>query len=91
MLGLCCSMDLSLVAASEGYFLVAMYRFLIVVASGTAEHKVWGMQAQESRLPGPRAQAVVVAHRLSCPKTRVIVLEQGSNCVSCIGRQILYI
>ena len=72
-------MDISLVAASEGYSLVAMHRFLIVVASVTAEHKLWGMQAQESRLPGPRAQAVVVVHRLSCPKTCVIILEQGSN------------
>ena len=40
-------MDVSLVAASEGYSLVAMHRFLIVAASVTADRKLWSMQAQQ--------------------------------------------
>ena len=38
VLGLCCCVDFSLVAASEGYSLVAVRRLLIEAASPVAEH-----------------------------------------------------
>ena len=33
--------------------------------------------------------SVVVAHNLSCPEAYWIFPEQGSNCIPCIGRQVL--
>ena len=45
MLDLCCWGGFSLVAASGGYFPVAVHRLLIVLASLVAEHGLQGMQA----------------------------------------------
>ena len=46
---------------------------------------------QQLRLPGSRAQAlVVVANGLSCSTACVVFPNQGSSRVSCIGRWILY-
>ena len=45
MWGLCCWEGFSLVAASGGYFPVAVHRLLIVVACLVAEHRLQGMQA----------------------------------------------
>ena len=45
VLDLCCWKGFSLVAASGGYFPVAVHRLLIVLASLVAEHGLQGMQA----------------------------------------------
>ena len=44
-MGLCSSVGFSLVAASRGYSLVALFRLLIAVASSVAEHGLQGLQA----------------------------------------------
>ena len=53
MLGLCCCIGFSLIAASGGYSLVAVCGLLTVVASLVAEHGLSGTQA-----------SVVADHRL---------------------------
>ena len=45
VLGLLCYMAFSLFSESRGYFLVAVHRLLIVVASLIAERRLWGMWA----------------------------------------------
>ena len=67
MLGLCCSVDVSVAAASEGYSLAAMHRFLIVAASVTAEHELSSMQA-----------SVVAAHGLSSCGSQALERRLGS-------------
>ena len=67
MMGLCCSVDVSVVAASEGYSLVATHRFLIVAASVIAEHKLSSMQA-----------SVVAAHGLSRCGSQALERRLGS-------------
>ena len=57
VLGLCCCVGFSLVAANGGYSLVVMCGLLIVVASLVVEHGLQGMQASVDVLPGSRAQA----------------------------------
>ena len=52
VLGLPCCSGFSLVAASRGYSLIAMQRFLIVVASLAAERRLWGAQASVVAAPG---------------------------------------
>ena len=59
---------LSLVAASRGYFLVAMHKILIAVASLVAEHRLLGARA-----------SVAEAHELSCPMACGIFPDQGLN------------
>ena len=56
VLGLCCCMQFSLIAASGGYPVVAVHRLLIAVASLIAEH----------RLQDVRASVVVVRGLSSC-------------------------
>ena len=70
-------MGFSLAAASGGYCLVAGHRLLISGASLIAEH---GRQDTGS---------VAVAHGHSCSMAHGIFPDQGSNCVSYIGRWIL--
>ena len=60
---------LSLVATS------AVHRLLIEVVSLALEHRLWVHQLQWLQCMG----SVVVAHELSCSKTRGIFLDQGSN------------
>ena len=47
-----------------------------------------GAQASERRPQWPQRSGVV-AWRLSCSEARGILPDQGSNCVSCIGRRKL--
>ena len=42
MLGLCCCMDFSLVEASGGYSVVAVWGFLRAMASLVAGYELWG-------------------------------------------------
>ena len=71
---------LSLVAASGSYFLPAVCRLLIAVASSVAEHRLWGVQASVVPAPGLQGTgSVVVVRRLSCSKACGIFLDQGSN------------
>ena len=67
MLGLHCYAGLSLVAASRGYSLVEVFRLFTAVVSPVSEQRLWS------------AISVVVAHRLSCPDTCGIFLDQGSS------------
>ena len=67
VLGLHCFEGFSLVVASGGYSLVAVHGLLIAVASLFV---VQGLQSSGS---------VVVTHRLSCPATCGILLDEGSN------------
>ena len=83
--------ELSLVAASKGFSLVAVRRLLIVVASllGGTGSRVYGFQ--QLQLAGSRAQA----QQLWCPSlvavwhVRSSWTRDGTH-VSCIGGQILY-
>ena len=52
VLGPCCSMGFSLVVESRGYALVAVCRFLIVVASLAVEQGLYGVQASVVAAPG---------------------------------------
>ena len=78
---------LSLVAASGGYSLVVVHGLLIALASLVAEHGLWGTWASVAvsyRLSSCGSQSlecssVVVADRLSCPKTYGIFPHQGSH------------
>ena len=42
VLGLCCCMDFSLVEASGGFSLVAVWEFLRAMASLVVEYELWG-------------------------------------------------
>lgn len=68
---------LFLVVTSKGYTVVVMCGLLIAEASLVAEDRLSNLAS------------VVMVHWLSCPRASGIFLYQGSNCVSCIGRQIL--
>ena len=59
---------LSLVVESGNYFLVAVYRLLIVAASPVAEHKLWREWA-----------SVIVVYGPSRPTPCGILLDQGLN------------
>ena len=95
---LCESLLLCRLLSSRGCCLAAVHRLLTLVASLVEEHGlcVGGLQYLDSRelsFVVPRLQCTdleVVAHGLSCSKACGIFLDQGSNHVSCTGRQILY-
>ena len=61
------ALSLPLVATSGGYALVEVQRLLIAVDSLIEEHGLWSVGL------------VVVVHRLSCPVTCGIFLDQESN------------
>jgi len=52
VLGLHCCVGFSLVAASEGYYLVVVCRLFIVVASLIVEHELFSTQASEAEARG---------------------------------------
>lgn len=99
VLGLCCHIDFSLVAASGGYSLVAVCRLLIVVLLlwQSTGSKAFGLQqlwhyGLSSCCPlGSR----VLAQQLRCtglvaPWHVEFSQTRVRTCVSCIDRQILY-
>ena len=91
MLGLRCCTGFSLVVTSRGYSLVAVYRFLTVVASLDMEQ--WALRCVGLVVEAPgfySTGSVVVVHGLSSSKACGIFLDHGSNHVSCIGSQTLY-
>ena len=55
VLGLCCCVDFSLVAAS-GVYSVAVFELLVVMAS-LLEYRVYSVWTQKLQLQGSRAQA----------------------------------
>ena len=55
VLGLCCCVDFSLVAAS-GVYSVAVFELLVVMAS-VLEYRVYSVWTQKLQLQGSRAQA----------------------------------
>ena len=69
---------LSLDAASRSYSPVAVYRHLIAVASLFGKH---GLQGSGFNSCGA-CTSVAVVHRLSCPTTCGIFLDQGLNLFS---------
>ena len=80
----------SLVALSRGYFSCGAWAFHCS-GSLVVEYRLQGLWAPV--VAAPRLQttgSVVVAHGLRCPMVCGIFQDRGSNCVSCIGRQILY-
>ena len=87
MLGLCCCMGFSLVAASGGFCLAAACGLLIAVVSLVLEHRPQGTWASvvvhmgsvfaTTRLKS--TGSIAVAHRLSCSSAYGIFLDQGSN------------
>ena len=84
---LLCSEAISLVTVTGGYSLVVVHGLLIALASLVAEHGLWGTWASVAvsyRLSSCGSQSlecssVVVADRLSCPKTYGIFPHQGSH------------
>ena len=52
MLGLCCCTGFPLVVVSGVYFLVALHRLFIAVASLAVEHRLWGTRASVVVAPG---------------------------------------
>ena len=71
---------LSLVALSGSYFLLAVCRLLIAVASFVAEHRLQAVRASAVAAPGLQGTgSAVVVQRLSCSKACRIFLDQGSN------------
>lgn len=95
----CCTQAFSscLVGASRGYYVAAVCRLLIEVASLIVEHWLWGVGTSVVVdicsvvvAPGLKSSvSIVVVHRLSCPEARGIFLDQGSTHVPCISRQSL--
>ena len=80
VLGVRCCVGFSLVAASWGYFYVAVCGLLIVVASPVAEYSLQGIQDSIVVLPGLQSTSSAVAvHRLSCSVACGLFLDQGSN------------
>ena len=87
VLDLCCWKGFSLVAASGGYFPVAVHRLLIVLASLVAEHGLQGMQApvvESCGLSNRGSQAqstgsIVMVHGIDCPMAYRIFPDQGSD------------
>ena len=66
VLGHCCCLSFSLVAASEVYSLIALHRLLVLVTSlvsavGRAGFSSWGTWAQELLLPSSRGSMGLVA------------------------------
>ena len=78
---------LSLVALSGSYFLLAVCRLLIAVASFVAEHRLQAVRASAVAAPGLQGtgSAVVVQRHVGSSWIR------DRTYVSCPGRQILYL
>ena len=83
VLGLCCCMGYSAAAVRR---LLSLQWLLLLTsqALGLWSHSVIAAPKLES------TGLVVVAHGLICSRAWGIFLDQESNCVSCIGRWILY-
>ena len=80
VLGLCCCVAFSPVAARGCYPLVMMSGLLTVVASPVAKHGLQGVWASAVLAPGLQSTGSVVAvPGLSCSEASGIVLDQGSN------------
>ena len=80
VLGLCCCLGFSLVAASGVYSLVVVHRPLIaVLPSLVVEHGLDGIGASVVWGMGSVALEYVGSSR-----------NRDQTCISCIGRQILY-
>ena len=75
-LGLCCGTDLSLVATSRGYSLVAVLRLLIAVASLVGEH---GLSSTQASGAAARGLSSCGATWLSCSVARGIFPDQELN------------
>ena len=85
---------LSPVVVSSGYSLVGVCGLLVAVASLVVEHGLGGIQASVVAAHGlsivaSGTSSIVVVHGLRCSVACGIFPDQGSNCVFCIGRQIL--
>ena len=94
VLGLCCCTGVSLVGSSKCYSLVAVCGLHVAVPSLSVEHGLWGKQASVVAAHGlsivaSGTSSIVVVHGLRCSVACGIFPDQGSNCVFCIGRQIL--
>ena len=76
-LGLHCYVQAFSSCDKQGLHCSIMCGLLIAEASLVAEDRLSNLAS------------VVMVHWLSCPRASGIFLYQGSNCVSCIGRQIL--
>ena len=85
-------MGLSLVVASWGYYPVAVCRLLTTLTSLAVEHRLWDMWDSVVAARGLQSTGKIVAmHGLNCPTTCGIFPYRDRTCVSCIGRQILYL
>ena len=67
-LGFHCCVRFSIIAASEGYSLVAVCRLLLAAGSPVVEHRLEGSWA-----------SVILAHGVSCSQACGIFLDQGLN------------
>ena len=96
MLGLCCCVGLSLVAAGEGYPLVVCG--LLTAAAPRAVGRAPGHTGSVAAALGSEvvapvlrsAHSMVVTHGFSCPAACGILSDWGSDPWPCIGWWILY-
>ena len=89
VLGLCCGVGFSLVAASRSCSPVVACRLLIMVASLTVEHRIqgpWALAVATCGLPGSRAQAQQL-WLMGLAASRHVASSQirDPSCVSCLG------
>ena len=96
LLGLCCCAD-SLVVASRGYSVVAVFAFVIALAS-LVKHRLQGMQASVAaarglRVASPRLSStgsIVVVHEPRCPMVYGSSQIREQTHVFYIGRWLFF-